>query len=523
MRLTLIALLALPTLAFAQGSLTPPGAPAETMKTLDQLEPRTPLQKGAAGVSLEDNGGYTIFRPGSYYLTASFSVGSGTGITIASNDVTLDLNGFTIASTASPASGTGIIISDLRSNITIRNGHIRGATTYAAQVFTRGGFQSGLTSGSPNTTTQATRLTVTGVAQSGISGIGSVDQCAVDICGQFGIAGVIIVDSLANNCGATAISGSTVSNCFGDASAGSGMGITAWVISNSYGVSTSDTGLMASYTATNCYGFSTSGKGLSAFSAANCRGQSGTAFGLDAYTAENCYGYSATTNGLYAEASATNCYGVSNSGTGLWASSAQGCRGISTSGWGLAVDRTAENCFGQTTTGSHGLYAGDTATNCSGNNTTGAPGASGLSSGGTATGCKGFTQAGSAGLRATVAENCQGTTTTGTYGLNATDSATNCSGTTANTDINSITYGLKTDTALNCKGSAEIGTGLFAINATNCSGTSTSGSYGLRASGTATSCRGTNSAGGVALSAPIAIGCTAGTGTISATNRYNMP
>jgi hypothetical protein len=31
------------TTAFAQGSLTPPGAPAATMKTLAQIEPRTPV------------------------------------------------------------------------------------------------------------------------------------------------------------------------------------------------------------------------------------------------------------------------------------------------------------------------------------------------------------------------------------------------------------------------------------------------------------------------------------------------
>src|ERR1700722_17008335 len=43
--------------AFSQGSLTPPGAPAPTMLTLSQIEPRTPIS------SLPFN----ITRPGSYY------------------------------------------------------------------------------------------------------------------------------------------------------------------------------------------------------------------------------------------------------------------------------------------------------------------------------------------------------------------------------------------------------------------------------------------------------------------------
>src|SRR6188768_715136 len=78
-------------LTFAQGSLTPPaGAPAPVMKSLDQIEARTPISSAP----------FTITAPGSYYLIGNLSVSSGNAIVIATNDVTLDLNGFTISSTA---------------------------------------------------------------------------------------------------------------------------------------------------------------------------------------------------------------------------------------------------------------------------------------------------------------------------------------------------------------------------------------------------------------------------------------
>src|SRR5689334_14299720 len=73
--------------AFGQGALTPPGAPAPTMKSLDQVEPRTPIP------SLP----FTITNSGSYYLTTNLTGQSGTnGITIACSPVTLDLSGFAL-------------------------------------------------------------------------------------------------------------------------------------------------------------------------------------------------------------------------------------------------------------------------------------------------------------------------------------------------------------------------------------------------------------------------------------------
>src|SRR4030095_6606576 len=71
--------------ALAQGPLTPPGAAAPTMKTLDQLEPRTPISTLP----------FTISSPGSYYVTSNLTGVAGQhGITINADNVTLDLGGF---------------------------------------------------------------------------------------------------------------------------------------------------------------------------------------------------------------------------------------------------------------------------------------------------------------------------------------------------------------------------------------------------------------------------------------------
>jgi len=100
-------------LTFAQGSLTPPGAPAPTMKTLAQIEPRTPIS------SLPFN----IKQPGSYYLTTNLMANPG-GITIWTNGVTLDLMGFELSGEGGSSIGIGLLANV--DNICIRNGIVSG-------------------------------------------------------------------------------------------------------------------------------------------------------------------------------------------------------------------------------------------------------------------------------------------------------------------------------------------------------------------------------------------------------------
>jgi hypothetical protein len=117
---TAIAALYLATALGAQGALTPPpGAPAPEMKTLQQVEPRTPI----ASVP------FTINAPGSYYLTGNlqFTAPTGDAIVVAASDVVLDLGGFTLSS-ANVVGGDGISLVAGMRNVTVRNGQIAGKT-----------------------------------------------------------------------------------------------------------------------------------------------------------------------------------------------------------------------------------------------------------------------------------------------------------------------------------------------------------------------------------------------------------
>ena len=310
----------------AQGVLTPPGAPAAGMKTLDQmyakLDPRTAITNTSSLV--------TITQPGSYYLTHNLSVSSGDGIDINTNGVTVDLNGFTIASAAASATGTGILLSSGLWNISILNGFIKGGVTdNGFGVYSGSGFGNGISyAGNQPVNTRISGVAVAGVLNYGIWLSGGystvVDGCTVATAGQYGIVASTIKSCVVLDCGTIGIDGDQVSDSRGD--------------------SNSNHGLLAT-TALNCVGNSNSGYGLYATTALNCYGISGSGGGLVSQTAQNCYGYSTSGYGLYAE-TALNCYGIAyGSSEGLRGTMATGCYGYSASGTGLSVTR-GNFCFG---------------------------------------------------------------------------------------------------------------------------------------------------------------------------------
>jgi len=308
-----------PSTLLAQGSLTPPGAPAPTMKTLQQVEPRVPISSAP----------FTITQPGSYYLTTNLTVSGGNAITIATNGVTLDLNGFTIASTAPSATGYGIYINSGLRNIAIQNGHIQGGVTNnGSGVFSGLGFGYGIYySGLAPQNVRVSGVSVSGCQYHGIyvgnSGSTAVENCVVRTVGSYGIVANTIRGCVALDCGYTAIAGQQVSDSRGQ-SVGSGSGLGATTAQNCYGSSSSGTGLDA-FTAQNCYGDSISGTGLYAYTAQNCYGSSSSGTGLYANIAQNCYGSSSSGPRALSAQNANTCTGFRSGGRAIEATIANGC------------------------------------------------------------------------------------------------------------------------------------------------------------------------------------------------------
>ena len=332
--------LELSTSANAQGSLIPPaGPPVASMKTLDQVEARTPLVAGAPGVAIDGAGTITISQAGSYYLTKNLtiSIAGAKGIVINSDGVHLDLNGFSLICTTVPG---GHAITGTGSGVRIRNGTILGGTTVVGNVFTKAGWESGVSIGS-----RVSDLTVRGVrfhaVDAGFDG-SVVERVNVKVCGGRGIIAACVLDSTVLASGGDGIvaesgsnAGPVVNNCSAEARAATG-GV------ENYGI------YAIKGAVSNSQGYSAGGHGLGAKTANNCSGESIGYIGLFAETANNCTGKSTSDSGL-------KCFGV-----------ATNCSGTATTGEGLTCTGNATNCAGTSSTGASGMNVTGTASFCRG-------------------------------------------------------------------------------------------------------------------------------------------------------------
>lgn len=107
------------------GPLNPPAGPIiGTGKTLNEVEPRTPLDPDAFASII------VISAPGSYYLIKSFEG----QIRIETTNVTLDLNGFTVTSKSSISNQAAILVPIGQKNVLIRNGRVVMRSVSAAGI-----------------------------------------------------------------------------------------------------------------------------------------------------------------------------------------------------------------------------------------------------------------------------------------------------------------------------------------------------------------------------------------------------
>lgn len=105
------------------GPLVPPAGP---VTDTPGPEPRTPISATTAPGDASSM--HVISQPGSYYLTGNLvATGTKNGITIASDNVTLDLNGFTVSQATD---GTGFPVG-IRSAAPVRNAVVKNGTVRA--------------------------------------------------------------------------------------------------------------------------------------------------------------------------------------------------------------------------------------------------------------------------------------------------------------------------------------------------------------------------------------------------------
>jgi parallel beta-helix repeat protein len=296
------------------------------MITLSQIEPRTPIT----------NLPYTITASGSYYLTTNLTCrtcsGGVNGITILLfvDNVTLDLNGFTLIGTN--GSGSGIRAPSLSHNYAIRNGTLRNWGADGVNAFN-------------SINNRFEGLQLYGNAHIGLeAGIGSI----VANCEAYSntVAGFLLQTgdishcvAVGNGTGIVASTGCVVADCTASSNSGDGINCAAGLVVRSCaanqnagnGITTSD----------NCTVIGCTASG----------GSGGLSIGIQVgnnCTVKDCTASSNTlvgTDGLYGGGySTTNCTVI-------------GCTASRNGGGGIVVgpNSTVKDCTASGNAGAHGF------------------------------------------------------------------------------------------------------------------------------------------------------------------------
>jgi len=151
------------------GELHPPGAPAPSMKRLDQIDPSVCIE------SLP----HTITAPGRYSLCGSLTAVPGQpGIVVLASDVVIDGGGFVLQGVT--GSGDGILVEGEQSNVLVRNLVIREFGGHGIHA--------------PDSSVACSHVSSSSNALSGIVlSHGSLDRCVFSGNGEDGIQGRRVV------------------------------------------------------------------------------------------------------------------------------------------------------------------------------------------------------------------------------------------------------------------------------------------------------------------------------------------